>query len=169
MKAWYFSSRVLLFLTFFLCSLFNVLFCEMLSEKYINLHPANSRLVLKHSVSHALANLHEILFIEWWNSTMRIRATTEWESNPQPWRLRSNKKYIIPLDSSHRSAEPGSQLVTERWRPDWGWYLATARNFIVAEIDARGSGGQVYVMFFIYVLNKQTQCRVKPLYSMFND
>lgn len=42
-----------------------------------------------------------------------------------------------------RSSEPGGQLVTERWRPGWGWYLAAARNFIVAEIDARGSGGQV--------------------------
>ncbi|CAH0402967.1 unnamed protein product [Chilo suppressalis] len=39
-------------------------------------------------------------------------------------------------------ASPGGQLVTERWRPGWGWYLAAARNFIVAEIDARGSGGQ---------------------------
>lgn len=42
-----------------------------------------------------------------------------------------------------RSAKPGGQLVTERWKPDWGWYLAAARNFIVAEIDARGAGGQV--------------------------
>ncbi|KAH9645458.1 hypothetical protein HF086_010182 [Spodoptera exigua] len=42
----------------------------------------------------------------------------------------------------HVSAQPGGQLVTERWKPSWGWYLAAARNFIVAEIDARGSGGQ---------------------------
>ncbi|XP_053617920.1 inactive dipeptidyl peptidase 10 isoform X2 [Plodia interpunctella] len=42
----------------------------------------------------------------------------------------------------HVSAEPGQQLVTEKWWPSWGWYLAAARNFIVAEIDARGSGGQ---------------------------
>ncbi|KAG6452927.1 hypothetical protein O3G_MSEX007881 [Manduca sexta] len=42
----------------------------------------------------------------------------------------------------HVSAEPGGQLVTERWQPNWGWYLAATRNFIVAEIDARGSGGQ---------------------------
>ncbi|XP_060807128.1 inactive dipeptidyl peptidase 10 [Amyelois transitella] len=42
----------------------------------------------------------------------------------------------------HVSAEPGGQLVTEKWWPSWGWYLAAARNFIVAEIDARGSGGQ---------------------------
>ncbi|KAG7301116.1 hypothetical protein JYU34_015522, partial [Plutella xylostella] len=42
----------------------------------------------------------------------------------------------------HVSAMPGQQLVTERWRLDWGWYLAAARNFIVAQIDASGSGGQ---------------------------
>ncbi|KAJ0171585.1 hypothetical protein K1T71_013135 [Dendrolimus kikuchii] len=42
----------------------------------------------------------------------------------------------------HVSAKPGGQLVTERWQPGWSWYLAAARNFIVAEIDARGSGGQ---------------------------
>nr|XP_037874086.1 inactive dipeptidyl peptidase 10 isoform X2 [Bombyx mori] len=42
----------------------------------------------------------------------------------------------------HVSAEPGGQLVTERWSPGWGWYLAATRNFIVAQIDARGSGGQ---------------------------
>ncbi|XP_026494453.2 inactive dipeptidyl peptidase 10 isoform X1 [Vanessa tameamea] len=55
--------------------------------------------------------------------------------------LRETDDLPLPL-VLHVSAEPGGQLVTERWRPDWGWYLATARNFIVAEIDARGSGGQ---------------------------
>ncbi|CAH2097979.1 unnamed protein product [Euphydryas editha] len=55
--------------------------------------------------------------------------------------LRDTDDLPLPL-VLHVSAEPGGQLVTERWRPDWGWYLATARNFIVAEIDARGSGGQ---------------------------
>ncbi|CAG2066419.1 unnamed protein product, partial [Timema podura] len=37
---------------------------------------------------------------------------------------------------------PGSQLVSERWGVDWGTYLASSRNFIVAEIDGRGSGFQ---------------------------
>ncbi|XP_045455838.1 inactive dipeptidyl peptidase 10 [Melitaea cinxia] len=55
--------------------------------------------------------------------------------------LRDTDDLPLPL-VLHVSAEPGGQLVTERWRPDWSWYLATARNFIVAEIDARGSGGQ---------------------------
>ncbi|CAG9570562.1 unnamed protein product [Danaus chrysippus] len=53
---------------------------------------------------------------------------------------------LIGWDEKRRllSSAPGSQLVTEQWAPRWGWYLAAARNFIVAEIDARGSGGQVY-------------------------
>ncbi|XP_041972350.1 inactive dipeptidyl peptidase 10 isoform X2 [Aricia agestis] len=55
--------------------------------------------------------------------------------------LRETDDLPLPL-VLHVSAEPGGQLVTERWRPDWSWYLATSRNFIVAEIDARGSGGQ---------------------------
>ncbi|XP_072948224.1 inactive dipeptidyl peptidase 10 [Epargyreus clarus] len=55
--------------------------------------------------------------------------------------LRETDDLPLPL-VLHVSAEPGGQLVTERWKPTWGWYLASARNFIVAEIDARGSGGQ---------------------------
>ncbi|XP_045540478.1 inactive dipeptidyl peptidase 10 isoform X1 [Papilio machaon] len=55
--------------------------------------------------------------------------------------LRETDDLPLPL-VLHVSAEPGGQLVTERWEPNWGWYLASARNFIVAEIDARGSGGQ---------------------------
>lgn len=37
---------------------------------------------------------------------------------------------------------PGSQLVTERWRIDWNTYLTSSKDFIVAQIDGRGSGGQ---------------------------
>lgn len=37
---------------------------------------------------------------------------------------------------------PGSQLVTERWRIDWNTYLASTKDFIIAQIDGRGSGGQ---------------------------
>ncbi|XP_018328752.1 inactive dipeptidyl peptidase 10 isoform X2 [Agrilus planipennis] len=37
---------------------------------------------------------------------------------------------------------PGSQLVTERWRVDWNTYLAGNKDFIIAQIDGRGSGGQ---------------------------
>lgn len=39
---------------------------------------------------------------------------------------------------------PGSQLVTERWRLDWNSYLASNKDYIVAQIDGRGSGGQGY-------------------------
>ncbi|KAI5641199.1 prolyl oligopeptidase family domain-containing protein [Phthorimaea operculella] len=55
--------------------------------------------------------------------------------------FRESEDLPLPL-VLHVSAQPGGQLVTEKWQPDWGWYLATARNFIVAEIDARGAGGQ---------------------------
>lgn len=37
---------------------------------------------------------------------------------------------------------PGSQLVTERWRIDWNTYLTSQKDFIIAQIDGRGSGGQ---------------------------
>ncbi|XP_017772534.1 PREDICTED: inactive dipeptidyl peptidase 10 [Nicrophorus vespilloides] len=37
---------------------------------------------------------------------------------------------------------PGSQLVTERWRIDWNTYLTGNKDYIVAQIDGRGSGGQ---------------------------
>ncbi|KAJ9579403.1 hypothetical protein L9F63_024489, partial [Diploptera punctata] len=38
------------------------------------------------------------------------------------------------------------QIVTERWKLDWSTYLAGNRDFIVAQIDGRGSGGQGYQM-----------------------
>ncbi|PSN35846.1 hypothetical protein C0J52_15483 [Blattella germanica] len=41
---------------------------------------------------------------------------------------------------------PGSQIVTERWKLDWSTYLAGNRDFIIAQIDGRGSGGQGYQM-----------------------
>ncbi|KAL1513944.1 hypothetical protein ABEB36_003282 [Hypothenemus hampei] len=37
---------------------------------------------------------------------------------------------------------PGSQLVTEKWRIDWNTFLTSNKDFIVAQIDGRGSGGQ---------------------------
>uniref|UniRef100_A0AAR5PBW8 Venom dipeptidyl peptidase 4 n=2 Tax=Dendroctonus ponderosae TaxID=77166 RepID=A0AAR5PBW8_DENPD len=37
---------------------------------------------------------------------------------------------------------PGSQLVTERWRVDWNTFLTGNKDFIIAQIDGRGSGGQ---------------------------
>jgi len=46
----------------------------------------------------------------------------------------------------YRYGRPGTQLVTEKWRVDWGTYLASNRDFIVAQIDGRGSAGQGYTM-----------------------
>lgn len=44
-------------------------------------------------------------------------------------------------------ASPGSQLVSEKFQVDWAWYLASTKNFIVAQIDGRGSGFQVSIYF----------------------
>ncbi|XP_060515973.1 inactive dipeptidyl peptidase 10 isoform X2 [Cylas formicarius] len=39
-------------------------------------------------------------------------------------------------------ASPSSQTVSSKWELSWQWYLASSRNYIVAKIDARGSGYQ---------------------------
>ncbi|XP_014215068.1 inactive dipeptidyl peptidase 10-like [Copidosoma floridanum] len=44
----------------------------------------------------------------------------------------------------HVYGAPGSQLVTNIFKVDWNTYLASSKNFIVAQIDSRGSGGQGY-------------------------
>lgn len=44
----------------------------------------------------------------------------------------------------HVYSGPGTQLVTERWKIDWNTYLAGTKDYIVAEIDGRGSSGQGY-------------------------
>lgn len=50
-------------------------------------------------------------------------------------------KYPLVL---HVYSAPGTQLVTEKWKIDWNTYLASAKDYIVAEIDGRGSSGQGY-------------------------
>ncbi|XP_067000020.2 inactive dipeptidyl peptidase 10 [Anabrus simplex] len=55
--------------------------------------------------------------------------------------LREYEEMIFPL-VLHVSGAPGSQLVSERWLVDWNTYLSSHRNFIVAQIDGRGSGFQ---------------------------
>lgn len=42
----------------------------------------------------------------------------------------------------HIDSAPGSQLVSEEFKVDWNWYLASQKSFIVAQIDGRGSGFQ---------------------------
>lgn len=44
----------------------------------------------------------------------------------------------------HVYSGPGSQLVTDRWHIDWNTYLAGSKDYIVIEIDGRGSAGQGY-------------------------
>uniref|UniRef100_A0A336MK89 Venom dipeptidyl peptidase 4 n=1 Tax=Culicoides sonorensis TaxID=179676 RepID=A0A336MK89_CULSO len=44
---------------------------------------------------------------------------------------------IVQIDAS-----PGSQLVSEEFKVDWNWYLASSKIIIVAQVDARGSGYQ---------------------------
>lgn len=39
-------------------------------------------------------------------------------------------------------AAPSSQTVSAKWEVSWPWYLASTRNYIVAQIDARVSGLQ---------------------------
>jgi dipeptidyl aminopeptidase/acylaminoacyl peptidase len=55
--------------------------------------------------------------------------------------LREDEEMTFPL-ILHVCGAPGSQLVSEQWSVDWGTYLASNRNFIVAQIDGRGSGFQ---------------------------
>jgi dipeptidyl aminopeptidase/acylaminoacyl peptidase len=44
----------------------------------------------------------------------------------------------------HVYSGPGTQLVNEKWRIDWNTYLAGAKDYIVTQIDGRGSSGQGY-------------------------
>lgn len=42
----------------------------------------------------------------------------------------------------YRNGEPGSQLVSEKWGLSWIAYLVSQKNYIVVEIDGRGTGFQ---------------------------
>nr|XP_036232659.1 venom dipeptidyl peptidase 4-like [Bactrocera oleae] len=44
----------------------------------------------------------------------------------------------------HVYSGPGTQLVTEKWHIDWNTYLSGMKDYIVIEIDGRGSSGQGY-------------------------
>lgn len=44
----------------------------------------------------------------------------------------------------HVYSGPGTQLVTDKWHVDWNSYLAGNKDYIVMEIDGRGSSGQGY-------------------------
>ncbi|XP_054274362.1 inactive dipeptidyl peptidase 10-like isoform X2 [Macrosteles quadrilineatus] len=55
--------------------------------------------------------------------------------------MREDEEMAFPLILKVGTT-PGGQVVTERWNVDWSTYLVSQRNFIVAEIDGRGSGFQ---------------------------
>uniref|UniRef100_A0A182VVH4 Peptidase S9 prolyl oligopeptidase catalytic domain-containing protein n=1 Tax=Anopheles minimus TaxID=112268 RepID=A0A182VVH4_9DIPT len=42
----------------------------------------------------------------------------------------------------HIEAGPERQLVSEEYSVDWNWYLSSHQSYIIAQIDARGSGFQ---------------------------
>lgn len=44
----------------------------------------------------------------------------------------------------YRYSGPGTQLVTDKWKVDMNTYLAGNKDYIVAQIDGRGSSGQGY-------------------------
>lgn len=48
---------------------------------------------------------------------------------------------IYPL-ILHIDSTPGTQLVSEEFKIDWNYFLASNKHFIVAQIDGRGSGFQ---------------------------
>lgn len=48
----------------------------------------------------------------------------------------------------YRYSGPGTQLVTQKWRVDWNTYLSGSKDYIVAQIDGRGSSGQGYRLLY---------------------
>lgn len=41
---------------------------------------------------------------------------------------------------SHRNGQPGSQLVSEKWSLSWNAFLVSQKNYILVEVDGRGTG-----------------------------
>lgn len=41
-----------------------------------------------------------------------------------------------------RYTGPGTQMVTDKWSVNFDTYMASARNFIILYVDARGSSGR---------------------------
>lgn len=55
---------------------------------------------------------------------------------------------------NYSDSSPGSQLVSEKYEVDWNWYLCSQKSYIIAQIDARGSGYQGELL--------RTQIKGKP-------
>ncbi|XP_035703535.1 inactive dipeptidyl peptidase 10 isoform X2 [Folsomia candida] len=55
--------------------------------------------------------------------------------------LREEEEFKFPL-VLHVNGEPGSQLVSEKWSLSWNAFLVSQKNYILVEIDGRGTGFQ---------------------------
>ncbi|XP_058468191.1 venom dipeptidyl peptidase 4 isoform X2 [Malaya genurostris] len=55
--------------------------------------------------------------------------------------VREDDDILLPL-ILQIDATPESQLVSEKYTFDWNWYLCSYQSYIIAQIDARGSGFQ---------------------------
>lgn len=55
--------------------------------------------------------------------------------------IKEDDDLLLPL-ILQVDATPESQLVSERYSFDWNWYLCSYQSYIIAQIDARGSGFQ---------------------------
>ncbi|XP_065094399.1 inactive dipeptidyl peptidase 10 [Ochlerotatus camptorhynchus] len=55
--------------------------------------------------------------------------------------IKEDDDMLLPL-ILQVDAAPESQLVSERYNFDWNWYLCSYQSYIIAQIDARGSGFQ---------------------------
>ncbi|XP_062536319.1 dipeptidyl peptidase 4 isoform X2 [Armigeres subalbatus] len=55
--------------------------------------------------------------------------------------IKEDDDVLLPL-ILHIDASPERQLVSDKYYLDWNWYLSSFQSYIVAQIDARGSGFQ---------------------------
>ncbi|XP_055588081.1 inactive dipeptidyl peptidase 10 isoform X2 [Uranotaenia lowii] len=55
--------------------------------------------------------------------------------------IKEDDDMLLPL-ILQVDATPESQLVSEKFNFDWNWYLCSYQSYIIAQIDARGSGFQ---------------------------
>ncbi|XP_055619338.1 inactive dipeptidyl peptidase 10 isoform X2 [Toxorhynchites rutilus septentrionalis] len=55
--------------------------------------------------------------------------------------IKEDDDMLLPL-ILQVDATPESQLVSEKYSFDWNWYLCSFQSYIIAQIDARGSGFQ---------------------------
>ena len=64
-----------------------------------------------------------------------------------------------------RYGGPGTQLALDRWGVDFSTYLASKKDYIVAQVDSRGSGGRGWdyqhkVYYRVGILEAEDQIEV---------